>query len=206
VLVRSDCITNLTPEGHEAMQAYGISTVIDLRSPSERAADSASVSRAKGVVYLHRPLVDDASMRKLGDATNMFGRYLMMLDKDQHAFRNVFNTMAAAEGGILFHCFAGKDRTGLIAAMLLSLAGVPRDHIALDFSETDKQLARKYEEWIAGTDPENRDQMREDLHCPPERILGVLDYLDQKWGGVPTYLETAGMTPANINRVSAKLT
>jgi protein-tyrosine phosphatase len=203
--VRSDCITNLTPDGLKAMQDYGISTVIDLRSQSERAADSAAVSRAEGVVYLHRPLVDDANMRRLGEATDMFGRYLMMLDNDHHAFRNVFSAMATAEGGVLFHCFAGKDRTGLVAAMLLSLAGVPPDHIAADFNESDRQLARKYEEWIAGAEPEKRDQMREDLHCPPERILGVLEYLDRKWGGVPSYLEAAGMTPANIDRVAAKL-
>ncbi len=188
------------------MQAYGIYTVIDLRSPSELATDSAAPSRVSGVQYLHRPLVDDANMRKLGDAADMFGRYLMMLDNRPHAFRDVFTAVAAADGGVLFHCFAGKDRTGLIAAMLLALAGVPPDHIALDFTETDKQLARKYEEWIAGAEPENRDQLRADLRCPPERILGVLDYLERKWGGVPAYLEASGMTPTNIELVSAKLT
>lgn len=188
------------------MKAYGISTVIDLRSPSELATDVATAARVAGVQYLHRPLVDDANMRKLGDAADMLGRYFMMLDNRPHAFRDVFTAVASADGGLVFHCFAGKDRTGLIAAMLLALAGVPPDHIALDFTETDKQLARKYEEWLAGAEPEKRDQMREDLHCPPERILAVLEYLDRKWGGVPSYLEFAGMTPTNIDRVSAKLT
>ncbi len=187
------------------MRAYGISTVIDLRSPSELATDVAAPSRVSGVQYLHRPLVDDANMRKLGEAADMLGRYLMMLDHRPHAFRDVFTAVAGADGGVLFHCFAGKDRTGLIAAMLLALAGVPPDHIAQDFTETDKQLARKYEEWIAGAEPENRDQLRQDLRCPPERMLGVLDYLQRKWGGVPSYLEASGMTPSNIDRVSAKL-
>jgi len=106
---------------------------------------------------------------------------------------------------VLFHCFAGKDRTGLVAAMLLEMAGVPPDHIAADFGETDVQLAGQYEKWISQAEPEKRDEMREELRCPPERILGVLDYLHQKWGGAASYLEASGMTQANIDRVTAKL-
>jgi hypothetical protein len=47
--------------------------------------------------------------------------------------------------------------------------------------------------------------MREEFRCPPERILGVLEHLEKKWGGVPSYLEAAGMTPANIDKLSSKL-
>jgi protein-tyrosine phosphatase len=187
------------------MQAYGVTTVLDLRSPSEVAGDHQVNVRVGGVEYLHRALVDDANMRKLGEAADMFERYLMMLNKRQEAFCRIFTSVAEAEGGVLFHCFAGKDRTGLVAAMLLALADVPPDHIAADFAETDRRLARQYEAWINEAVPEKRDEMREELRCPPDRILGVLDYLDQQWGGVDSYLEACGMTPANIDRVSAKL-
>jgi hypothetical protein len=47
--------------------------------------------------------------------------------------------------------------------------------------------------------------MRDELRCPPEWILGVLDRLEQKWGGVEGYLEESGMSPTNIDRVSTKL-
>jgi hypothetical protein len=47
--------------------------------------------------------------------------------------------------------------------------------------------------------------MREELRCPPEWILGVLDHLEQKWGGVAGYLEDSGMSPTNIDRVITKL-
>ena len=205
VLVRSDNIRNLTPAGRESMQAYGVTTVIDLRSPSEVNGDQQENVRVGGVEYVHRALVDDANMRRLGEAADMFERYLMMLNKRQEAFCSIFTSVADAEGGVLFHCFAGKDRTGLVAAILLALARVPQDHIAADFAETDLQLAKQYEAWINEAAPEKRDAMREELRCPPDRILGVLDYLEQEWGGVESYLEASGMTPANIDRVSAKL-
>ena len=144
-------------------------------------------------------------MKKLGEASNMFDRYLVMLNRRQHAFCRIFNSIAEAEGGLLFHCFAGKDRTGVVAAMLLEMADVPPDQIAKDFGETDLQLADQYEKWISEAAPEKRADMRDELRCPPERILGVLDYLHQKWGGVASYLEASGMTAANLDRLSAKL-
>lgn len=212
--VRSDSITFLTAAGRDAMRSYGVTTVIDLRSTSEirgtfnderfpRPAED--LERAEGVVYTHHALVDDASMRKLGEADNMLDRYLMMLDRRRSAFRDVFTSMARADGGVVFHCFAGKDRTGLIAAMVLSLAGVPGDPIGADFAETDQQLAGQYERWIALTAPDQREAMREELCCPPERILAVLDHLDRTWGGVAGYLEAAGMKPGDIDQVSARL-
>ncbi len=213
MLVRSDNIGFLNAAGRDAMHAYGMTTVIDLRSDSELTGasdprfprDPDKKERVAGVTYLHRALVDDASMRKLGEASNMFDRYLVMLNRRPHAFCGVFTSIAEAEDGVLFHCFAGKDRTGLVAAMLLEMAEVPPDRIAEDFGETDIQLADQYEKWINDAVPEKRSEMREELRCPPDRILGVLDYLHQKWGGVASYLEASGMTTVNIDRLSAKL-
>ena len=115
-----------------------------------------------------------------------------MLDGRTAAFRAIFESVAQADGGVVFHCFAGKDRTGMVAAMVLSLAGVPNEAIAADFAESDAQLAFRYQEWIAAAAPEQRNEMREALRCPPDRILGVLDHLQKRWGGVHGYMEAAG--------------
>ena len=195
------------------MCAYGVKTVIDLRSDSERSGTFdarfprpvVEMVKADGVTYLHRELVDDASLRRLGEATNMFERYLVMLNTRQPAFREIFTAIAQAEGGLVFHCFAGKDRTGLVAAMVLALAGVPPDEIAADFGETDRQLADAYERWISEAPADKQDEMRDELRCPPERILGVLEYLETKWGGVGSYLEASGMAPVTIERLATKL-
>ena len=210
MFVRSDNLRSLTAQGQEAMVAYGVTDVIDLRSESEVASSPSPFAAlepfgGRAPTYTHLPLVDDATMRKLAEAPDMFDRYLMMLDRRADAFRGIFTALARTEGAAVFHCFAGKDRTGMVAAMSLSLAGVDVESIAADYAETDAQMATRYQEWLAAAPPELLDEMRQDLTCPPERIVGVLEHLDQRWGGVAGYLEAAGMTAADISTLRSKL-
>ena len=144
-------------------------------------------------------------MTRIGDPQSMFERYLFIVDNRRQAFAAIFEAIAEAEGCVLFHCFAGKDRTGLVAAMLLSLAGVEAKHIGSDYSETDVQLAQQYEVWIGEATPEDQAATREELRCPPERILGVLDHIERRWGGVAGYLEAAGLASQAIDRLSSRL-
>jgi hypothetical protein len=89
--------------------------------------------------------------------------------------------------------------------MMLSLAGVEPEAIGADYAETDAQLASRYDEWLAKAAPERLEAMRNELRCPPEWMLSTLDHVEQRWGGVPAYLEAAGVTPAAIDRLNAKL-
>jgi protein-tyrosine phosphatase len=205
MLIRSDHLGLLNASGREALQAYGVATVLDLRSAGEIARAPSPFAGGVGATYVHRPLIDDSNMNNIGDSKDMLERYLFIIETRPEAFAEVFTTLAHARGPVLFHCFAGKDRTGLVAAMLLSLAGVSPDDIAADYGETDVQLAKQYEIWINETTPEKRESFRNELRCPPERILGVLDHLEQKWGGVEGYLEASGVPPQIIDRLSAKL-
>src|SRR5207249_1304823 len=123
VLIRSDYLGHLTSAGREALTAYGVSVVIDLRSASEVLSKPNPFADGTAARYLHHELIDDANMNNIGDSKSMLARYLFIVDNRPHAFRDVFTSVAQAEGGVLVHCFAGKDRTGLVAAMLLSLAG-----------------------------------------------------------------------------------
>jgi protein-tyrosine phosphatase len=193
------------------MVAYGVSTVIDLRSESEVAASPSPFavpdpfSYPAPPAYTHMPLIDDATMRKLAETSDMLGRYLMMLEHRPAAFSEIFSTLARTQGTVVFHCLAGKDRTGMVAAMTLALAGVGVDSIAADYAETDAQMATRYAEWLAAAPPEQLQVMRDDLRCPPERIVGVLEHIEKRWGGVEGYLESAGMPPADISRLKSKL-
>ncbi len=169
------------------MSAYGVTTVLDLRSNAEIVENPSPFEAAEGVRYLHHELIDDSNMNHIGDSKDMFERYLFIVDHRGEAFRKVFTAIGEADGGVVFHCFAGKDRTGLVAAMLLSLAGVAPEDIAADYGETDLQLARQYEVWISEAPPEKRDLFRDELRCSPDRILRVLDHFERTWGGwLPT--------------------
>jgi protein-tyrosine phosphatase len=211
MFIRSDNLRSLTPAGQAAMVAYGVTDVIDLRSESEVASSPSPFAALEpfagaAPTYSHLALVDDATMRRLAEAPDMFDRYLMMLDHRADAFREIFTALARSEGAAVFHCFAGKDRTGMVAAMSLALAGVDVASIAADYAETDAQMATRYEEWLAAARPEQVAEMREDLRCPPERIVAVLEHVDQRWGGVEGYLETAGVSSTEIAALRSKLT
>jgi len=218
VIIRSDNVASLTPAGRQAMIDYGVATVIDLRSESEVKgapgppfSEFQSTSPAMAIadggvaVYLHLPLIDDATAPLLNEAPAMPERYMLMLERRQPAFGAVFEAIAATDQPVLFHCFAGKDRTGLVAALMLSLAGVDPEAIGADYAETDVQLAGRYEEWLAKAAPERLETMRDELRCPPEWIIGTLENVERKWGGVEAYLEAAGLSQTAITRLQAKL-
>ena len=207
LIVRSDNISYLTPEGVQAMWDFGITHVIDLRGESEIAAfPSPFAAPDYGPEYLNRPLIDDSLAAEIDELPSMGDKYLLMLDRRQHAMADIFNAIARVEGPLVFHCYAGKDRTGLVAAMLLSLAGVHGDAIAADYTETDRHLAQRYVEWLAAAPPDRLEAMRSELRCLPEWILGALDHLDRRWGGVEPYLYAGGMEPAEMERLQQKLT
>ena len=219
-MIRSDNVASLTSEGRQAMIDYGVTTVIDLRSESEvkgspgppfsefqsTSSLSPDGSTLGTPAYRNLPLIDDATALVLNQAPTMPERYVLMIERRQRGMGAIFDAIAAADGPVLFHCFAGKDRTGLVAAMMLSIAGVEPEAIGADFAETDLQLASRYEEWLAKASPERVQSMRDELRCPPEWMLSTLDYIEQKWGGVEGYLEAAGLPSSTIARLQAKLT
>lgn len=189
------------------MWDFGVTHVIDLRTDSEiKNFPSPFASPTYGPEYLHRPLIDDSLAPEIDKLPSMGDKYLLMLERRQHAMAEIFKAIAEVDGPLVFHCYAGKDRTGLVAAMALSLADVHADAIAADYSETDRHLAERYVEWLAAAPPERLEAMRNELQCPPEWILGALDHLDQRWGGVEQYLLAGGVSPAEIERIQAKLT
>jgi protein-tyrosine phosphatase len=225
-MIRSDNVASLTPEGRQAMIDYGVTTVIDHRSESEvkgspgppfsefqstspLSPQGGGQGRGAGSTtptFLHLPLIDDATAPVLNEAPTMPERYVLMLEQRQRGMGAIFDAIASADGPVLFHCFAGKDRTGLVAALMLSIAGVEPESIGADFAETDLQMAGRYEEWLAKASPERLESMRDELRCPPEWILSTLGHVNQKWGGVEGYLEAAGLPSSTIARLQSKLT
>ena len=221
VVVRSDNVASLTTEGRQAMIDYGVTTVIDLRSESEvkgspgppfsefqstsPLSPQGSEAESTKPAYLHLPFIDDATAPILNDAPRMPERYILMVERRQAALGAIFDAIAEANGAVLFHCFAGKDRTGVVAAMMLSLVGVDPEAIGADYAETDLQLADRYEEWLAKAAPGRLETMREELRCPPEWMIDTLDHFERKWGGVGAYLEAAGLSSSAIARLQTKL-
>jgi len=206
VVIRSDNISSLNADGVRAMWKYGVNTVIDLRTQTEATNfPSPFAAPDYGPEYRNLPVIDDAFMARVNETEGIPQRYRLMVDHRQQAFGQIFSALAGIDGPAVVHCYAGKDRTGLVAAMALSLAGADKDTIAADYAETDVHLAERYAEWLASASPERLASMRDELRCQPEWMLDLLGHIDREWGGVEPYLQAGGMDPNGIARLKAKL-
>lgn len=220
-LLRSDSLCRLTPAGQAALVADGVRTIIDLRSPSEldlephpfaapEQAGAAGGASAGVPRYLSLPLFDEDDMdawdelAEVDDSATFYGR---ILDLFQARVGRVVAAVAdAPAGGVLVHCFVGKDRTGLVTALLLEVAGVPRETIAADYALSDTYLQPLLAEMLAPLeDPAERDSFVRTWRTRPETMLATLAHLDARYGGVELYLRGAGVTEAQIEHIRGRL-
>jgi protein-tyrosine phosphatase len=208
-LVRADTLCRLTEAGQRALLDYGVRTVIDLRLPEEVEREPnpfASLERSPAIRYLHLPLIDPAVASSLADLPTAAERYIAMLEGSPERMAAIMRAVAdAPEGGALFHCAAGKDRTGIIAALLLRLSGVPEDVIADDYVATDQFLAPLAEEWVAAAPDEAERERRRGEGLRGETIVALLRHLDATYGGVERYLRSLGLSEVEIGRLRRRL-
>jgi protein-tyrosine phosphatase len=205
-LVRSDDLSQLTLEGLAALSRYGIETVVDLRWPDEVTASPSPVARELQhiryePVSLCTPPQDEGRARRAGsEAKELWNR--AMLEHLRAEVRQVLEIFATASPGpVLFHCVAGKDRTGVIAALMLALADVVPEAIAHDYSASFGNLRDAYLQRYADADAA---ALIEALQCPEQGVHNMLAYLEE-FGGARGYLEAIGMAREHITSLRARL-
>lgn len=213
-LLRADNLCRLTPDGQAALIAYGVRTIVDLRSSSELAHAPHPFAGGSGEAnaprHLHRPLLDEddqEGMAALDAMETMQEQYCAFLSNYPRLVAAAMRAVAEApEGGVLIHCFAGKDRTGVIVALALELAGVARATIAEDYALSDTYLGPLYDQLLSKIDdPARRERTRQRFRSLPETILGMLAYLDSAHGGVAPYLLACGLDESHLERIRARL-
>lgn len=213
-LVRADNLCRLTAAGCQTLLDYGIRTIIDLRLPVELEQDPnpfAQTSVAQGVLsYQHRSLLDPADIAGLAEldaAPSQAVLYQLILERFRDPIRTVIMAIAEAQpGGILIHCHAGKDRTGLVTALLLGIAGVPDDVIIADYALTERYLRPLHDRILERTtDPIARARLAEQLSATPTTMRTVLDDLNVRYGGIPGYLAEIGVSVATQAQLRAWL-
>ena len=208
-VVRADNLNRLAPAGVAAMVAYGVRTVIDLRDPREleRFPNPLVAAPPHGVVFASVPLVSDANWEALKDPAWMTEGYALMTRLSHDNIAKVVAAVSDARpGGVVVHCHAGKERTGVIAAFLLSLVGVPDETVADDWTASDAYLQPLYEEWLANeTDPAIRAKRAEGFVTHAEHIVDVLSYVRRTYGSVEEYLFAGGVTADQLNRARRRL-
>lgn len=212
-LIRADNLVRLTPDGQAALRAYGVRTIIDLRLARELISDPSPFAPAPGRPaaprYRHLALIDETTDTAVDAADSVHAGYIIILERSKPLVAAVIHAVAAGldEGGVVFHCHGGKDRTGLVAALVLALVGVPRPAILADYAHSATRLEASYSAWLAEQaaaqgHPVARPRWME---TQPETMQAVLGYLDHTYGGVPGYLAAAGVSPATQAQIRACL-
>jgi protein-tyrosine phosphatase len=208
-VIRSDNLNKLAPAGVAALVAYGVRTVIDLRDPFEleKFPNPHAATPPPGVTFVNVPLISAAEWEAIKDPARASERYVLTA-RLSHA--NIAKAIAAVSdavpGGIVIHCHAGKERTGIVAALLLALAGVPDGMVAEDWIASDAFLQPLYEEWLANeTHPTIRAKRAEGLVTHAEHILDVLSHVRRTNGSVEDYLLAGGLRSDQLDRARRRL-
>jgi protein tyrosine/serine phosphatase len=208
-LFRADCLGKLTAGGRRALLDSGVTTVIDLRSPAELAADPPIFpgGRAGEPAFRNVPLdrQDPKANAYFKAPQRRFDIYRVFLDFYPHALADVLAAIAdAPPGGVVFHCLGGTDRTGLVAAAVLRLAGVPDEAIAEDYAQTLERRRPIYEQLVAERGEANLG-FWDRLNMTADQMLQTLAYVDERYGGMEAYLRAGGLSDEAMGRVRARL-
>ncbi len=210
--LRADALHELTPADIRTLLQLGLRTVIDLRSDTEIARQPSAFVGHEGVHYHHIPLFDglapvDAMMLEK-DAFDLSTRYVDAADHCRPAIARVAAVIAMAEEGtVLFNCTAGKDRTGIIAAMLLSLAGVDGEAIAADYALTARIAGTLMEKlrthvMARGVDETASSRL---LSSEPASMLTFLRHMEERHGGFRNYLSGGTAESGTIHLIVKRI-
>lgn len=225
---RSDAFHEVDDAGRALLAELGVTRLVDLRHDQEL-LDMPSAVDLDLVEILHTPVFEAAAIsaqaevveeqaeeraEELAEGTpaeetsfpalDLGGIYDVMLDECGANLTLAAQRVARAEGPVVFHCTAGKDRTGVLAALLLSAVGAERDAIVADYAATSANLAG---EWarkmladydIPALEAQGVDIVGITTQSPGHLIEAVLDRLENEFGGAVAYLDSHGFTAEDL--------
>ena len=184
-----------------------ISTQIDLRKPEEILDQGKGPLENMGADYINIPIIPDGGSdqlsRLVGDTGISGKRYLGYLEFGPESWLKIFEILANKDSlPVVLHCTAGKDRTGVSTAFLLSVLGVDRDLIEADYKLTNLDTERQAD-FIenSGGFPKgvDRETMILAAGVPEDAMTVFLDGVESRWGSVLGYLEEIGITKNQMN-------
>ena len=190
---RADGLHRIPPGGPRALDHLGLRTVIDLRTPTEV---SAGAFAAKEAVVINLPILRATwgiQEAPITDPVSFLStHYLEMLEEGATAIAASFDVLSSpARLPAVFHCSAGKDRTGVLAALVLSVLGVPAEIVAADYNLSAEPVQR-LAAWLKSTGRDSSEEMslqpKTLLSCPVEAMQAFLDAVDRTYGSVERYL------------------
>ena len=207
-LYRADDLCRLDGDDLTRFADLGIRTVVDLRRPDEidrhgRVFEGAHAYRHAHVVHPKWPDFDGDTEARVAFLTQ---RYLEMAEQGGAALGAALRTVADPDAApVVFHCLAGKDRTGLVAAFTLYLLGVDEADIADDYALSEASEEPHFA-WRVARDPGYTDRRWERYTVAPrEAMTAFFAALRERWGSIDGYLASIGVTAAHAAAMRAHL-
>lgn len=198
-IIRTDALRFINEEDKEYLLSHNVKTQIDLRTENVIYRIPSALTNDERFNYYNFPLVE-GSLKSLEDNDSISGLYLRMIE-NKIVFYNVFKTFINNEGGMIVSCTAGKDRTGIIVYLLLSLLGAKFDIILEDYVLSDKCINERLE------------LVREQVkgfpkflgYAKAEYLIEFHEGFCEKYKTVENYLLSVGLTENDIRKIKDKL-
>ena len=211
--LRSDGLQGVTAAGREKLLGLGLKTVVDLRRGSELAVAPSVFAGSPDVAYHHLDMIGEGPLEEahpLSDGAERIAHtYCLWLDLRQEAVCRILGTLAAPDAlPALYNCAAGKDRTGVTSAMLLSVAGVDDDLIATDYTLSAHFLLGRHLGVLAAEGNAKPEFSEEDYRrefVPAAAMSRVMRHLRDEYGGAESYMRTVGLQDEQIERLCSGL-
>lgn len=199
-LYRSAALNSLDAAGIRKLEALRVGTIVDLREPFESTARPDTLPA--GAEYLQIPLYRGAL--PLAAPIEQVYRGLLN-DRGTEIAKAVSAIAMSLPSGVLLHCAAGKDRTGLVVALVLAVAGVPRRRILDDYARSAAELPDSFRERVnqeLRSVLDDGDELQAALHLylrsPASALDGALDLVEERFGSAACYLLAHGLAPAEL--------
>lgn len=208
-LYRSDTLHELTTEDLETLASLGLASVIDLRTAAEVRRDGRGPLSSTGVRYHNLSVLPEEGYESLGapDASEGPGaRYLWYLEVGAGTLAQALEMLAEkANYPLVFHCMAGKDRTGVLAALVLEACGVERSAIVADYVATEEGLDAIIERLRRHPThgPRLKDVPRERLAAEASTMEQFLAGLESRYGGIGGWAGRVGLAPGTLERLAS---
>lgn len=224
--LRAASLYQLVPsDGEKLVRDYHVAYDIDLRIKKE--LDRQPDTPLDGVEYRHYQLREDVMenfSRKRGETIGkMIARmptmgdlYINMVSKKnslealRNIFRLFFDEVVPGEKAALFHCSEGKDRTGIVAALLEDLVGVPRDLILEDYILSNAAFDKRNRRYYRGTrlimKKDTADSFRDMYHANTVMLENMFTYIESRYGSTAGFFrEALGFSQAEIDAFKKKI-
>lgn len=211
VLLRTESLEGLSPADVARLTGeLGVVQVLDLRRDDELEAYGPGALHEAGVTVHRLSFIPETGrvLPELGEDTDpLVGHYLAYLgDRADDVAEGIRRIGAVDEGATLVHCAAGKDRTGVLVALALSVAGVVREDVIADYALSATRIEALFRRWTtaSGAPMPGPDEL--DRHRPRAAVMeGFLAELDRRHGGPAAWLGVHGLTEEELDRLRSRL-